>query len=240
MRQMQGDLQVTSTLGKGSCFTLLWPAPIATAAELESTEAEALQTEAVPAGGIEAGPDHKARTAESGAAAGTPKVGAGASAAAGTPASGAGTGTAAKTDGGSAATVQPETAAPRLHVLVAEDNDLNALILTSILKKENYSTEVAKDGQMAVELFKAAAPFAYDVILMDAQMPIMDGYQAARSIRGLKREDARLVRIYACTANTAQEYRDKALAAGMNGFVAKPIDVKKLLGLLEQIAAKRT
>jgi CheY-like chemotaxis protein len=125
-------------------------------------------------------------------------------------------------------------------VLVAEDNDLNALILTSILKKENYSTEVAKDGQMAVELFKAAAPFAYDVILMDAQMPIMDGYQAARSIRGLKREDARLVRIYACTANTAQEYRDKALAAGMNGFVAKPIDVKKLLGLLEQIAAKRT
>jgi|GEM_PF-405933 len=264
MRQMQGDLQVTSTLGKGSCFTLLWPASIAKASELEAAAADVLPDKTVKAGGIVAEPDRKIKTPEpdssaaagTSAASGSPTMGAGAGtlaasgsptmragagtlAASGSPTMRAGAGTAVKPEGGSAQTDKPEKAGPKLHVLVAEDNDLNALILTSILKKENYYTELAKDGRMALEMFKSAAPFAYDVILMDAQMPIMDGYQAARSIRGLKREDAKLIRIYACTANTAQEYRDKALAAGMNGFVAKPIDVKRLLGLLEQIAAKR-
>ena len=177
MKQMEGELLVDSTLGKGSCFTVLLPADIA----------------APPAA-----PEPASALTE-----------------------------------GSLAAVRP------LRVLVAEDNDLNALILTSILKKEKYFAEVASNGQIAVEMFKASQPFTYDVILMDAQMPVMNGYQAAQGIRELSREDAKAVMIYACTANTAQEYRDKALASGMNGFVAKPIDVKKLLSILNQISTRK-
>ena len=87
-----------------------------------------------------------------------------------------------------------------------------------------------------VEAFAAAAPYTFDCILMDAQMPVMDGYTAAQSIRKLPRADAASIRIYATTANTAPEDRTRAKEAGMNGFIAKPIDVKKLF---EAIQAKK-
>ena len=121
------------------------------------------------------------------------------------------------------------------NILIAEDNSLNADILVQILQRRKYNTVVAVNGQEAVEKFAASQPNFYDVILMDVQMPIMNGYEAATKIRAMKRADAHTIRIYACTANTAAEDRQKATAAGMNGFITKPIDVKKLLTILQNI-----
>ena len=121
------------------------------------------------------------------------------------------------------------------NILIAEDNSLNADILVQILQRRKYNTVVAVNGQEAVKKFAASQPNFYDVILMDVQMPIMNGYEAATKIRAMKRPDAHTTRIYACTANTAVEDRQKATAAGMNGFIAKPIDVKKLLAILQNI-----
>lgn len=117
-------------------------------------------------------------------------------------------------------------------VLIAEDNPLNAEILTRILEKEGVVAMTARNGKLAVEAFAASGPGEIPLILMDARMPVMDGYTAALKIRNLKRPDALSVRIYACTANTAQDARDNAQQSGMNGFLAKPIDVKVLLEIL--------
>jgi CheY-like chemotaxis protein len=125
-----------------------------------------------------------------------------------------------------------------LRVLIAEDNEMNSLILSNILDKEGCSSVIAENGQRAVDIFKTSANGEFTLILMDAQMPVMDGYAAAREIRGLARPDASLVRIFACTANTTQEDRDRAREAGMNGFLAKPIDVAKLFEVLDSCSRK--
>lgn len=117
----------------------------------------------------------------------------------------------------------------RLHILVAEDNALNAEILTEILAESDFITSLARDGGEVIELFEKSALFEFDVILMDVQMPIRDGFEAAKLIRNLERPDAKSVIIYACTANTFIEYQEKAQAVGMNGFITKPIDVNKLI-----------
>ncbi len=122
----------------------------------------------------------------------------------------------------------------KLSILVAEDNELNAEILLEILADEGFTTAWAKDGEQAVELFEASESGTFNLILMDAQMPLMDGYTAARTIRGLSRPDAKSVKIYACTANTGSENRERALASGMDGFITKPIDIGKLLQVLDQ------
>lgn len=122
------------------------------------------------------------------------------------------------------------------HILIAEDNSLNAEILTEILQQAGFTVTLAVNGELAVKAFAASAPYDFDCILMDAQMPVMDGYTAARAIRKLARADAIAIRIYATTANTAPEDRIRAKEAGMNGFIAKPIDVKKLF---EAIQAKK-
>ena len=115
-----------------------------------------------------------------------------------------------------------------LNILIAEDNELNAEILTEILAECHITSEVAKNGREAVEKFSASEPGTYSVILMDIQMPEMDGYEAAKAIRSLKREDAATVRILACTANTFQEDIDRVMESGMNGFIGKPINIDEL------------
>lgn len=117
----------------------------------------------------------------------------------------------------------------RLHILVAEDNALNAEILMEILEASGFTAVLAVDGGAVVELFEKSAPYEFDVILMDVQMPVRDGFEATKLIRRLNRPDAKTVIIYACTANTFREDQDQALEAGMNGFIAKPIDVNKLM-----------
>lgn len=116
-----------------------------------------------------------------------------------------------------------------IKILVAEDVELNAEVLIEILEMEGFETAHAANGREAVELFSDSSAGEFGVILMDMQMPVMDGCAAARAIRKLDREDAASVLIYACTANTFQEDRDLALESGMNDFLTKPIDVDILL-----------
>ncbi|MCJ7855544.1 ATP-binding protein [Lachnospiraceae bacterium NSJ-143] len=117
----------------------------------------------------------------------------------------------------------------RLNILVAEDNELNAEILLEILKESGFLTAHAADGGRVVEMFEKSAPYEFDIILMDVQMPVKNGFEATKIIRSLNRPDAQTVTIYACTANTFKEDQEKAIESGMNGFIAKPIDVKKLM-----------
>ncbi len=114
-------------------------------------------------------------------------------------------------------------------ILVAEDVELNAEILLEILSMEGFETAHAQNGREAVELFRESEIGEFGIILMDMQMPVMDGCEASREIRKLNRADAQSVQIYACTANTFQEDRDLALASGMNDFLTKPIDIDVLL-----------
>ncbi|MDE7113358.1 MAG: response regulator [Acetatifactor sp.] len=114
-------------------------------------------------------------------------------------------------------------------VLIAEDVELNAEVLLEILAMEGFETVHAHNGQEAVELFRQSAVGEFGIILMDMQMPVMDGCTASREIRKLDRPDAKTVLIYACTANTFQEDKDMAMESGMNDFLAKPIDVNVLL-----------
>lgn len=121
-----------------------------------------------------------------------------------------------------------------LNILIAEDNELNAEILTEILEECNITSEVARNGREVVERFADSVPGTYPVILMDIQMPEMDGYEAAKAIRNLKRADAGTVRILACTANTFQEDIDRVMESGMNGFIGKPINIEELFVKLQE------
>ncbi len=110
--------------------------------------------------------------------------------------------------------------------LAAEDNELNAEILTEMLGMEGARCELAQNGQEALAMFEASRPGYYDMILMDVQMPVMNGYEAARRIRASGHPEAATIPIVAMTANTfAEDVRD-ALESGMNGHLAKPIDMK--------------
>ena len=170
IKKMGGQMSVKSILGKGSRFTVLFPADIA--------EETAEETLTIP----------------------------------------------------QTTTVQMQKRPP--NILVAEDNELNAEILTAILEKAGCSVILAQNGQLAVDYFLEKDPYTFDIILMDAQMPVMDGFTAAQTIRRLNRPDAVTIPIYATTANTAPEDREQAKNAGMTGFIAKPIDVKKLLKII--------
>ena len=119
--------------------------------------------------------------------------------------------------------------------LVAEDNEINAEILCELLQMKGASSERRENGVRAVEEFRAAEPGTYDVILMDIQMPVMNGYEATRRIRSLNREDARKIPIIAMTANAFAEDVQAALEAGMNAHVAKPIDMDMLRAALGKV-----
>ena len=121
------------------------------------------------------------------------------------------------------------------HILLAEDNDLNAEIAITLLETAGVQVERAVDGEDCVQKLEAAAPKAYDLILMDVQMPRMNGYEASRRIRQLEDEEKRHIPIVAMTANAFAEDKQKALEAGMDDFVAKPVNVKKLLQLLARL-----
>ncbi len=120
-------------------------------------------------------------------------------------------------------------------ILLAEDNELNQEIATAILTEAGFTVEVASNGQIAVDMLKASAPGYYHLILMDVQMPVMDGYTATRAIRAMDNHSLSSIPILAMTANAFEEDRREALSAGMNGHITKPIDIKKLLKNLEQI-----
>ncbi|WP_308589245.1 response regulator, partial [uncultured Oscillibacter sp.] len=117
--------------------------------------------------------------------------------------------------------------------LAAEDNAINAEILDSLLALFGAEAVVKPDGAQAVQAFSEGPPGTYDAVLMDIQMPVMNGYEAARAIRALAREDARTIPIIAMTANAFAEDVQAALDAGMTAHVAKPIDVGVLKAALQ-------
>lgn len=120
-------------------------------------------------------------------------------------------------------------------VLVAEDNELNAEILMEMLKTAGFTALRAADGKEVVEMFSASAIDEFDVILMDVKMPVRNGYEATKLIRSMNRPDAETVIIYACTANTFKEDQEMAQESGMDGFIAKPIDMKQLIEKLNLV-----
>ena len=119
-------------------------------------------------------------------------------------------------------------------VLLVEDIEVNREIAKAILMEIGLDVEDARDGTEAVEMVKHAMPNHYDIILMDVQMPVMNGYDATRNIRALKRKDAQTVPIVAMTANAFEEDKENALKAGMNDHLAKPLDIPKLLETLHK------
>ena len=120
-------------------------------------------------------------------------------------------------------------------VLVVEDNDLNREIAYEILYRAGFVVEEAVDGSEAVEMLKQRPEFYYDLVLMDIQMPIMDGYEATKAIRVLPRRDVTKLPILAMTANAFEEDKERALQNGMNGHIAKPVYIDILYKTLQKI-----
>ncbi len=121
------------------------------------------------------------------------------------------------------------------HILLAEDNELNQEIAVAILEGAGFTTEVAENGQAAVDMLERSGPGHFDLVLMDVQMPVMDGYQATRVIRGLEDSALASIPILAMTANAFEEDKREALQAGMDGHIVKPINVNKLFETLDEI-----
>lgn len=122
-----------------------------------------------------------------------------------------------------------------MHVLLAEDNELNMEIAEFLLQNEGAEVTKAWNGQEIVELFRKSESGEFDVILMDIMMPIINGYEAAKRIRSLDREDAKKIPIIAMTANAFTEDRIRAKEAGMDEHVAKPIDVELLIKVIHKL-----
>ena len=131
--------------------------------------------------------------------------------------------------------VSDEKSIKGLHILLAEDNELNMEIAEFMLQNEGADVEKAWNGQEAVELFKKSEPGEFDVILMDIMMPIINGYEAAKRIRSLDREDAKKIPIIAMTANAFTEDRLRAKEAGMDEHIAKPVDGKLLVKVINEL-----
>ena len=129
----------------------------------------------------------------------------------------------------------PEISLAGMKILLVEDNEMNREIAEEILEEYGAKIDTAEDGDIAVEKLKNSVPGQYDVVLMDIQMPRMNGYEAARAIRTLKNKEIANIKIIAMTANAFEEDRQNAFAAGMNEHIAKPIDVPKLLGTLASL-----
>ena len=122
-----------------------------------------------------------------------------------------------------------ETENSHKRILIAEDNELNAEIIMELLREYGFESDLAENGRIALNKFLNSETGTYGVILMDLLMPEMDGFETAAAIRGSGRDDAKTVRIFACSANSFDEDRDKAIASGMDGFFPKPIDVGELI-----------
>ena len=125
-----------------------------------------------------------------------------------------------------------------VNILLAEDNDLNAEIAIELLHCQGAVVQRVENGRLAVELFQEKGPDAFQAILMDIQMPEMNGLEAARAIRSLDRPDAKIIPIIAMTANTFKEDVEAAMAAGMTSFISKPVDVEALYNELHAAVHK--
>jgi CheY-like chemotaxis protein len=118
------------------------------------------------------------------------------------------------------------------HVLIVEDMEMNAEIVADLLEMEGMTSDWAQNGRIGVDMFSEKPPHTYDAILMDLRMPVMDGLEAARTIRSLDRADAKTVPIVALTANAFEEDVRNSLDAGMNEHLAKPVDADMLFNSL--------
>ncbi len=123
-------------------------------------------------------------------------------------------------------------------ILLVDDVEINRMIVMTMLESNSLSIDEADDGSTAVQAFQASPIGTYDAILMDVQMPMMDGYEASSVIRALGRPDAKTVPIIALTANAFKEDIDKAISSGMNAHIAKPVELDKLLEVLYRFLAK--
>ena len=175
VQQMSGEITVQSTLGKGTCITIILPLQIAEAESNETQESQA---------------------------------------------------------SGSQAKTSDLTG---LRVLIAEDNDINMEIATEFLTMLGAEVIQAWNGKEAVDIFRTLDPGSVDVILMDMQMPEMDGCTASRTIRALNRKDAARIPIIAVTANAFAEDIARTKEAGMNAHIAKPMDFNLLVQILNQV-----
>ena len=117
-------------------------------------------------------------------------------------------------------------------ILVVEDNELNREIVKAVLEETGFEVEEAENGAVAVDKIKTAGALYYDVVLMDIQMPVMDGYMATKKIRSLEDSDLANIPIIALSANAFEEDRKASADAGMNGHLAKPVNVSELLKML--------
>ena len=122
-----------------------------------------------------------------------------------------------------------------MRFLCAEDNELNAEILTELLKIEGAECTICENGEEILKTFEKSAPGDYDMILMDVQMPVMNGYEATKAIRRSSHELAKTIPIIAMTANAFEEDKKKAFKAGMNAHIAKPIDINTILAVFDQM-----
>ena len=128
-----------------------------------------------------------------------------------------------------------EKSIKRLHILLAEDNELNMEIAEFVLQNEGAEVTKAWNGQETVERFRNSEPGEFDAILMDIMMPVMNGYEAAKMIRSLDREDAKTIPVIAMTANAFTEDRRRAKEAGMDEHISKPVDVKSLIKVIRKL-----
>lgn len=126
---------------------------------------------------------------------------------------------------------------PKGRILLAEDNELNQEIAVAILEEAGLDVEVAGNGQIAVEMLKKSEPGYYQLVLMDVKMPVMNGYEATKEVRKLEDKELASIPIFAMTANAFEEDKREALNCGMNGHLAKPIDVDQLFKLLRKVLA---
>ena len=117
-------------------------------------------------------------------------------------------------------------------ILLVEDNELNSEIAVELLNEYGFLVDTAENGAEAVEKVKNSKPGNYDLVLMDVQMPIMNGYEATRQIRALDDPALAGITILAMTANAFDEDRKEALECGMDGFLSKPIDIEELISIL--------
>ena len=129
----------------------------------------------------------------------------------------------------------PDKSIKGLHILLAEDNELNMEIAEFMLQNEGAEVTRAWNGQEAVEIFEKSKSGKFDVILMDIMMPVMNGYEATKRIRSMDREDAKVIPIIAMTANAFAEDRLKAKDAGMDEHISKPVDVKRLVKVIYEL-----
>lgn len=130
---------------------------------------------------------------------------------------------------------KPEESIRGMNILLAEDNELNMEIAEFLLQNEGAVVTKAWNGQEAVELFEKSRAGEFDVILLDIMMPVMNGYEAAKKIRSMRREDAKEIPIIAMTANAFTEDRLRAKEAGMDEHIAKPIDAKLLVKVIHEL-----